>query len=527
MIIQDESLGRIEVTTVPTPSDFKISDGTYTASGRVLIGGRYESDPDEKDWYRIITLNDDGTDICSVFAGVIPQKRTANGVRWMCFTDNTRLLLGDYILECTPDLDRCESSVLVPLEYPEEILNVPGLFAHWSEIIISPDCEHMCWTTLQMTGSGCYLGKLVRGEESYHLEDVCMVSNTQSHLPDPDRPGYSIPQPSRGGEVKQFVHGGRAISEAGAGNSLTDGLIQSLDSEEVTLVTDTPGYEETSMLSPDETLAVVMSPRFSDRSNCAVFGLIPHPHSMAILSMMNVAYMYAIAGVRAFRKGNIGPALIEVDKSMALGRDYKGVNLSDPEGKWVYASPISWTPDSTKAMWNERTRPSEGEVKQRLQVAHLLDKAPAAPVPNAGTPASSEIPYAVPIGTPVTQPGYPIKVAGKYSGELVDTFTLEDGISTATSTYTNFSDDGKSFTDGGFTVKTPVNMFVGGRTFYEGKMTIHGEHNGQMDLHAVFERATAASPSMLIFEEGEDGLPMSRGYATYDGVTLRVEDMEP
>ena len=527
MIIQDENLGRIEIETIPTPQDFDICDGTYTASGRVLIGGRYYDDPDEKDWYRIITLNDDGTDICTVFAGLIPQKRTANGVRWMCFADNRRLLLGDYVLECEPDLDRCEKSTLVPLEYPEEIMNIPGLFAHWSEIIVSPDCEHMCWTTLQFTGSICCLGKLVKGEESYHLEDVCQISSTKTHIPDPERPGYSIPLPSRGGEVKQFVHGGRAVSEAGAGKSLTDGLIQSLDSEEVVQITNTPGYEETSILSPDEKLAVVMSPRFSYNTNCAVFGLIPHPYSMAARSLMNVAYMYAITGVRAFRKGNIGPALIEVDKSIAQGREYKGINLSDPEGKWVYASPISWNPDSTKAMWNERTRPSEGPKKQRLRTACLLDKACAAPVPAVSTPSAGEIPYAVPAGTPLAQPEYPIRVAGKYSGELIDTLSIEDGISTASTLYKDFSDDGKTFTDGGFTVKTPVNMFTGGRTCYEGRMTVRGEHNGEMDVHAVFDRASAASPSMLIFDEGDDGKPLSRGYASYDGQMLRVEDMEP
>ena len=527
MIIQDHSIGSIEVKTVPLPDGFLLNDGTYTASGRVLVNGRYASDPDEKDYYRVFTLNDDGTDICEIYAGVIPQKPNANGIRWMCFTDNRRILLGDYVIECEPDLDHCEKANLVPLVYPEEILKTPGLFAHWSEIIISPDCEHMCWTTLQTTGAGCYLGKLLRGEDHYYLEEVCIISSIASHLPDPDRPGYSIPQPSRGGEVKQFVHGGRAVSEAGKGNSITDGLIQSLDSEEVTLVTDTPGYEETSMLSPDETLAVVMSPRFSEKTNCAVFGLIPHPNSMAIGFLMNVLYMYAIAGVRSFRSGNIGPALIEVDKSMTEGRKYIGVNLSDPEGKWVYCSPISWAPDSTKAMWNERSRASEGEVRQRARIAILLDKAPADPVPDAGTPSSSEIPYAVPIGTPVTQPQYPIKVAGKYAGELVDTFSVEDGISTAASMYTNYSDDGKTFTDGGFTIRTPLNMFAGGKTVYEGKMTVHGEHNGEMDLHAVFDCPTPGSPAMLIFDAGEDGAPQSRGYATYDGQTLRIEDMEP
>ena len=132
-----------------------------------------------------------------------------------------------------------------------------------------------------------------------------------------------------------------------------------------------------------------------------------------------------------------------------------------------------------------------------------------------------------PIGTPVTQPQYPIKVAGKYAGELVDTFVVEDGISTAASMYTNYSDDGKTFTDGGFTIRTPLNMFAGGKTVYEGKMTVHGEHNGEMDLHAAFDCPAPGAPAMLIFDADEDGAPQSRGYATYDGQTLRIEDMEP
>ena len=527
MLLQDQEFGRIEVSTVPIPEDFILGDGTYTASGRVLIAGRRASDPEEKDWYRIETLNDDGTGICEVFAGVIPQKKTANGIRYMCFADNRRLLLGDYVLECEPDLDHVVSAALIPLDYPDEVAKGPGVFCHWSEIIISPDCEHMCWTKLSYTGSGCFLGKLVRDADRYHLEDVCLISSTVSHLPDPDRPGYSIPQPPRGGEVKQFVRGGRAVSEAGAGESLTDGLLQYLDSEEVIQITNTPGYEETTMFSPDETMGVVMSPRFSMNSNCAIFGLIPHPHSMASLTIMNVAYMYAIAGVRNFRKGNIGPALIDIDRSVKEGRSYQGVNLSDPEGKWVYCSPISWVPDSTKAMWNETTRVSEGPARKRLRTAHLLDRASSAPVPCAGTPSSDQIPYAAPVDAKTVQPEYPVRVAGRYSGTLEDTLRVEGDLTIAESVYTNFSDDGKSFTDGGFKVSTPMNMFAGGRTVYEGKMSIHGEHNGEMDLHAVFDRKTAGSPSMLIFDAGEDGLPLSRGYATYDGQTLRMEDMEP
>ena len=126
----------------------------------MLVNGRYVSDPDEKDYYRVFTLNDDGTDICEIYAGIIPQKPTANGIRWMCFADNRRILLGDYVIECEPDLDHCEKAELIELIYPEEIKKQEGVFAHWSEIIISPDCAHMCWTLLRMMVHGEHNGEM-------------------------------------------------------------------------------------------------------------------------------------------------------------------------------------------------------------------------------------------------------------------------------------------------------------------------------------------------------------------------------
>ena len=53
---------------------------------------------------------------------------------------------------------------------------------------------------------------------------------------------------------------------------------------------------------------------------------------------------------------------------MKEGRNYKGVDLSDPAGEYVYYSPISWHPGSTKAMWNEGTRVAAGDQKLRLQI---------------------------------------------------------------------------------------------------------------------------------------------------------------
>ena len=207
MEMQSETLGRIKVSTVPMPVEMTgFFSGTYTHSGRVLVSGKTVTDPQDKDWYRVFTMEDDGTDVCTLFTGEIPQKQGANGIRWMCYPDNKRILLGDYVLECEPDLDHCTQAKLVEVQYPKELMGRRDIFKHWSEIIIAPDNVHMCWTALTMTGAVCYMGRLVKkeveGKESYELEDTSIVSSLVPYLPDPENPGFVLEQPVRGGEVK-------------------------------------------------------------------------------------------------------------------------------------------------------------------------------------------------------------------------------------------------------------------------------------------------------------------------------------
>ncbi|WP_455620045.1 hypothetical protein [Eisenbergiella sp.] len=561
MIIQNEEFGRIEVRDIPiSEGDFSETEdfyGTYTWSGRVLVSGNISAITGEKDWYHVITVQDDGTDRREVFKGQIPQLEGANGIRWMCCPDNKRILLGDYVLECEPDIDRCESARLVQLVYPAQLAEAQGIFCRWSEIIIAPDNEHMCWTTLTMTGAVNYLGRLVKKQDCYVLEDVCIVSTTKDSMPDPAHEGCVLPLPVRGGEVKQFIRGGRALTMVGNGDSITESVVQPLDSEEIIQITHTPGYEETTIFSPDERLGVVMSPRFSYKTNCAVFGLVPQPYSMAVRSkVINIFYMYCVSGVRVFRKGNVGPVLITIEKSRSGGRSYQGVDLSDPEGRWVYYSPISWHPDSTRAMWNERTRPMEdraddaaedrtdgaaegkapegkplgGLAKCRLRMCRLLDREAAEPVPAAVTPSAAEIPYAVTLDGSIKQQTleseFPMKIMGKAEGYVVN--DCRPGNPTVCETvYHNFSDDGKTFFNGRLDVSAPASMFAPGETVFCADLKVSGEHSGEMKLRAVFRRDGIHAPAMLSFAEGADGLPESRGYSSYDGVTMKIEDMEP
>ena len=69
-------------------------------------------------------------------------------------------------------------------------------------------------------------------------------------------------------------------------------MLQSLTIDEVKAITHMPGYDETTIVSPDENLGIVMSTRDSPNSNCAIFGLMPRPNSIYVMmgGVIGVAY---------------------------------------------------------------------------------------------------------------------------------------------------------------------------------------------------------------------------------------------
>ena len=235
-------------------------------------------------------------------------------------------------------------------------------------------------------------------------------------------------------------------------------------------------------------------------------------------------YQYSIAGVRFQRPGNIGPALIDVDRSMREGRGYTGVNLSDPENRWVYYSPISWHPDSTRALWNERTRVAAGPVQCRLRRCRLLDVPPSAPVPATRTPGREEIPYALPVEAALKaeSPRLPVRVKGVCGN--VETSAVADGW--METRYNRYSEDAKTTYEGYIRVKTPANMFQPGETLIDADITVTGEHTGRMRLELAMQ-ADARFQIHLDRTPDRDGLPRSRGFAEYDGIRRDVADMEP
>lgn len=513
--IQDKHFGKITISTLNLPDYVLSPSGTYLPTGQVLVDYRHEED-NEKDFLRLAVVNDDGSDFTEIYAGVIPEHEKANGIRFMPYPDGRRVLLGDYVLECVPDIKHCKKASVLKVDYPWGLQADSRIFKSWSEIIISQDMKHICWTTLLTSGGASVsIGELNRREDRYVIENAVVISSGPAYLEDKYRPGYVIPQKLLGGEVKQFSRGGAAITSVGAGNgALTDSVETDLKSGQVTPLTNNYGYEETTILSPDERLGIVMSTRHSKHTNFAVLGLLPRPYAALVTMGLSLqVYQFAVAGVRRQRMGNIGPVLIDIKHSQAE-RNYPGVPLNDPENAWVYLSPMSWNPDGQKVMWPEMKRGEYGN--KRIRIAQLHDYKPGEPAPTVPTPL--DLPYAK--GGEYAFEGGKVqdsfKIAGKHSGEI----RFEGRPGFAEKVYDNYSDDGLSFYQGYECLQSAPTL-----TVYEADLDLKGPTDGEMKLRMAFQGAGYRDIPVLLFEQGEDGLPQTRGYSRYGDERIDVDIM--
>ena len=491
--------------TLPLPDDIQLESASYAPNGKIIF---YNKTSETE--YAFSIVDDDGSNLKMLWTGEIHQQKS-NGIRIMPFWDNQRVLIGDAVLECYPSLEDCQKSAMIDIQYPTEIVNYSKTLFIWSEIVISQDSQVIGWTTLTYSSAIVLLGRLVRGTDIYTIKDVRVISSSQFTVPDPDHPGYIIPLTVRGGEIKQFVRGGTALTLAGSSSSgLAKSVFQDLLTEEVAALSHEPGYEETMIMSPDERLGLVMSPRFSPHTNCAIFGLLPRPYStLALAGVISQAYQYSVTSVRAFKRpGNIGPVLVEVERSVN-DKSYHGIGLYDENGDWMYESPMSWHPSSTKAAWIERNR----TLFRRVRMISLPDYKPRDPVPTRATPIE-EITYAQNISTVFPNPPETYS-SGKIKGTVgyID-FSIEpqDDMVVTKLQYKNFSTDGRVFYNGEESATTPAALLSSG-LIYKGGVTMTGEETGEMDFMVEFTQSATIN------------MTSSYGYARYNGQEVRVEDM--
>lgn len=512
------SIGRHLIRTLPLDPDIVPSSATYTASGKVLIAYADPGSNDERS-LNLALVDDDGRNFRRFFSQRVPERPKDNGLRYMVFQDNRRVFLGDFILECAPSLDNCDTSNLLPVEYPKEVASGDHIAHRWSEMVIAPDNRHVSWTTLLSNFSAIvFTGVLERSDTGYVIAQPQIVSTLDPFQADPRHPDGVIPQTLRGGEVKQFIHGGSALSLAGAvRRDIPDSVVQHLNTGQIEAITDVPGYTETTIFSPDERLGITMSSRFSP-IDPAILGLVPRPYPASLnMGLSMFAYTYAVTGVRRSRAGNVGPVLIDIASSKR-GTDYIGVNLNTQEN-WVYHSPISWHPSSKKGMWNEGIR---GGSARRIQIVELPDYEPGPAITPTPTPdiipfSSSDMSLVLPYAT--KSQNIDVKVYGRAAGHILYRRTPA-GIE---KTYAEFSDDGRDV----YTGREATRFDLRGNSTYTANLRVSGANSGVMELTMTFGPLGGALPARLVFDRDSAGQPMSRGYAEYNGRRLSVDKLLP
>jgi len=294
-------------------------------------------------------------------------------------------------------------------------------------------------------------------------------------------------------------------------------MVQDLDSENVTQITYTPGYSETTIFSPDEKLGITMSSRFSKNTDLGIFGLMPRPNYVSEQLSM-IMYYYSVTGVRNFRIGDIGPVLININDSISQ-EGYLGVQLNT-DNNWVYYSPMSWHPDGLRAMWMEAPRGVSSKL--RLRKVLLLDYKPQPPVPTVIT--TDNIPYGIKNLTVlnymnITGDG---KIAGNKTGYINFTNSVNNLSGISEAYYQNFSNDDVNFYNG----YEKYNFNFLGETIYEANLKLTGPKTGEMNLRATFSAILGTNtPAKLLFDIGTDGKPKSYGYSTYNNITLNMSTL--
>lgn len=511
---------QVRVRTLPLDPDLALGSATYTPTGKVLVAYRTKGSADERD-LTLVVMDDDGRGARTIFKQRLPDRPKDNGIRYMVFPDNKRVFLGDFVLECAPNLDECGKASLLPVQYPKEVADGVHIDHRWSEVIVAPDNRHIAWTTLltNYVAAPVLTGEMQRTDTGYVIVAPHIVSTFDPFRPDPKHPDGVLPQVLRGGEVKQFVGGGTALSLAGAvDRDIPDSVVQDLTSGKVEAVTHAPGYDETTIFSPDERLGLVMTTRFSPHTDPAILGLMPRPYPASLnMGLSMFAYTYSVTGVRRSRPGNVGPALIEIDQSRN-SPEYRGINL-DAEDNWVFNSPLSWHPNSTKGMWIENLR---GTDTKRVRIMEIRGYRGGAPVAAETTPTSvsygssdlSIIPSLVRKTNDTN-----VKVYGRASGHI----EYRRSTGQISKTYVNYSDDGVSIYTGG--EATQINMR--GNSTYVADLRLSGPNPGSMKLTMTFGPLGGDRPARLIFDQDTTGTPMSHGYAEYNGKRLTVDQLVP
>ncbi|HET7691246.1 MAG TPA: hypothetical protein VFK41_12740 [Nocardioidaceae bacterium] len=379
-----------------------------------------------------------------------------------------------YFLECAPSVVQCDSAEIVPINLPSEGL---GSVTQNREVRVSPDHRWLAWTEVRIDGTRMTMGTLRREADGYVLDDLWVINpsyDLQAGTSDDWRKAMPLY------EFKNFAQGGRIAYYASFEDAQNyDVWRLDLATGERRRVTTDVEWNEGTVTSPDGSSFVNGSSR--GRARMAPFAQLPRP-PFVDFGVYVLTGRYSLGGDN--RRCLLEPWLLDSDGQSG---EYFGQPINpENEPGWGSHGPGSWSPDGTRYTFWERNY-AGGDPESRAVVAHLPARSPA---PAAAPPSTPRPAWATPrdqwngtlddVGTFV--------IRGKASGRAVLTLAnLNPNTTSASVTYLNYSDDGRTYLNG---YETSVNPFALLAGTWKADLRLTGAHRGFLKADVTSRQKT-------------------------------------
>ena len=479
----------IEETEVPLPPGVQVATAEWAENGEDLFVTFTAPDVTGT---QLAIIGADGSNFRCLTCGsaisgnLRPSQRLEDGVRLLVPGPNNRTPRWN-ILECTPSVLDCQTSVLVPIQLPVNPDPTPVL--QYRVPWVTLDDAWLVWSEVRQRGPGgnlAVMGRLVRGPDRYSISDARVIAPelTSLVLGNDSATWRKFTQPL---EAKYgALRGGLDWVVAGTPNAghydtsvldLTSGVMRRLSHH--------PDHDEGVRFSRDEAWVVLQTGRTDNRVE--FLGQLPRPPFMDWM-----AFSVHFVGIAGQPGDGISPGVDPnerdcyvdpwlLDRWFERGA-YIGQRLSKPEAGWVSiegnAGGFGWSPDGTKIALIDRRWRYEPPAT-RIRIAHLTSRAPVPPedwVPLVPTPeptwAIRYEDWRVPntLGDSVVQ--------GAASG----TATIRNQMNSTLQGYIElqfdgYSDDGVHVIDGIEWLDVP---FIASGAHYGVDLVLTGEHTGSM-----------------------------------------------
>ncbi len=454
----------IDYQIIDLPTDVRPLYSSWSPDGKHIVFGNIM---DGAIWM----VGADGSDLTCVTCSMTDVPKIYSAFSYI-FPDHKRLFvsneLGDvaYVVECSPSVVQCDHSQALPIDLSADEASDPRKQNLGRRTYhLAPDGVHLGYTMTRPDTMVMLIGKLVRGDSQYTLEDIKVINPPGPTGPDDENvAGWA--HASHMFELKSFADGGASVlivDEPSAGNPDTFKL--DLASGAMVPMASSPDWDEDGAVSPNGRYLALASWRGMGRLED--FGLMPLSKGFFNYPLFAVIAFYHVSHWAGFQC-DLQPWLLPG------GGDDHGKLFGQPlvpyqGGDIIAANNLSgqpfWSPDSTRILLREHTTEvppadanEELKVKgippHRLLIARL-DREPSPPEKavetRVGDWASTPEQYTGVFASPQT-----VFIHGSHGGtiEVVYTGTLLSANDMAT--YTNYSEDGEHFLSGTTTLTGSV-----------------------------------------------------------------------